>query len=50
MAIQSALPANLIPPEEAESDDDIAYREAKTRPEGMTEDERIYFEANGYKV
>lgn len=48
MAIQSVLPDNQVKEEEPESDDDIAFREAKER--GMTDDEKIYFRAYGYEV
>lgn len=48
-AIQAVTPGNTdVPAVEQESDDDIAFREAKER--GMTEDDRIYFRAQGYPV
>lgn len=50
MAIQTTIPANQQELEDAESEDDISYREAKNKPGGMTDDDRIYFAANGYEV
>lgn len=33
-----------------ETDDDIAFRECASRPGGLTDDEKLYFGANGYQI
>jgi hypothetical protein len=49
-AMQEIKTAVEEPPKETESDDDVAFRECAARPGGLTDDEKLYFRAQGYEV
>jgi hypothetical protein len=50
-ALQYTKPVeNKEEPVELESDDAIAFRECAARPGGLTDDEKLYFRANGFQI
>lgn len=48
--LQQVKPSEDTEPTEIESDDEIAFRECAARPGGLTDDEKLYFRANGFQI